>query len=496
MTWRTGETRALAWVDTTLATKDGRRRPVAEGAEGPGPLRVSAPPGPGPPRPAVRGERPSRRSQQITFESGRGAVGLANRGLNHWGLNFVAAKPYEGYVWAKAAATIPLVAALESGDGSKIYAEQTLSVTAGDWQRIDFSIAPNSTDHDGRFVLELKQPGTVTLGYVFLQPGSWGRFKDLPVRRDVVEGLLNQGITVLRYGGSMVNSPDYRWKKMIGPRDRRPPYAGTWYPYSSNGWGIIDFLNLCEAAGIVGVPDLNVNETPPTWPTSSNTSTAPPDSPWGRKRAADGHPAPYHLTYLELGNEERVDDSYAAKFKALAKAIWAKDPDIILVVGDFVYKHKITDPDHITGADSRITNLDGQRQILDLARRHHREVWFDVHVWSERLNPSDDLQALPTYMDAIDRLANGATHKVVVFELNANSHGQLRTWPTRCRSTPSAATTACPSSPPPTACSPTGRTTTAGTRDSCSSTPANLAATARLHHADAGAQQSPRAGAL
>ena len=46
------------------------------------------------------------------------------------------------------------------------------------------------------------------------------------MRRDVAEGLIDQGITVLRYGGSMVNNAEYRWKKMIGPRDRRPPYRG------------------------------------------------------------------------------------------------------------------------------------------------------------------------------------------------------------------------------------------------------------------------------
>ena len=73
-------------------------------------------------------------------------------------------------------------------------------------------------------------PGSVVLGYASLQPGDWGRFKGLPVRRDVAEALVAQGITVLRYGGSMVNHPEYRWKKMIGPRDSRQPYRGTWYP--------------------------------------------------------------------------------------------------------------------------------------------------------------------------------------------------------------------------------------------------------------------------
>ena len=49
---------------------------------------------------------------------------------------------------------------------------------------------------------------------------------------------------------------------MIGPRDRRPPYRGTWYPYSSNGWGIVDFLDFCEAAGFRCIPAFNMDETP------------------------------------------------------------------------------------------------------------------------------------------------------------------------------------------------------------------------------------------
>ena len=96
----------------------------------------------------------------------------------------------------------------------------------------------------------------------FSSPAPVGRFKDLPDRKDVAEGLIGQGITVLRYGGSMVNSGEYRWKHMIGPRDRRPPYHGTWYPYSTDGWGILDFLNFCEAAGFLAVPAVNFDETP------------------------------------------------------------------------------------------------------------------------------------------------------------------------------------------------------------------------------------------
>jgi alpha-L-arabinofuranosidase len=365
-------------------------------------------------------------SQRMSFIRGQGDVGLENCGLNHWGMNFIAGKSYEGQVWIRADAPTTLIVALQSDDGTKTYALQPLDAPVGNWTRLDFSLTPDTSDSKGKFALVLNRPCSVTFGYVFLQPGFWGRFKDLPVRKDVVEALINEGVAIMRYGGSMVNASEYRWKNMIGPRDRRPPYPGHWYPYSSNGWGVIDFLNLCEAANIVPVPDLNINESPRDLADFVEYVNGPADSEWGARRAADGHPAPYRLTHLELGNEERVDETFAAKFNAAAEAIWSKDRGIILVAGDFSYKQKITDPDHVAGADSGIRNFNGQRRILDFAREHNREVWFDVHVWSEGLQPSADLSVLPSYVNSIDTIANGSNHKVVVFELNANTHGQIR----------------------------------------------------------------------
>jgi hypothetical protein len=224
----------------------------------------------------------------------------------------------------------------------------------------------------------------------------------------------------------MVNTPEYRWKMMIGPRDRRPPYAGFWYRYSSNGWGILDFMNFCDVAGFEYVPTLDINEAPQDLADFIEYAKGPADSPWGRKRVADGHPKPYRLPFLELGNEERVDEGYAVKFEAAARAIWAKDRDVILTVGDFAYDRPITDPMHVTGAASKITSLAGHAKILALARTLDREVWFDVHVDTNGPGPSPSLTAMPTYIDALGKLADGARHKVVVFELNAGNHSVRR----------------------------------------------------------------------
>ena len=127
-------------------------------------------------------------------------------------------------------------------------------------------------------------------------------------------------LTALRYGGSMTNHPQYRWKSMIGPRDRRPPHEGTWYAHSTNGWGIFDFLNFGEAAGLVA-------RSPPSTPTRPPADLVDfveyANGParlaeWGRKRACST--AIRRLTglkHLEIGNEEAVnDDVLARKFRA------------------------------------------------------------------------------------------------------------------------------------------------------------------------------------
>ena len=367
-----------------------------------------------------------RQSQRLTFTGGEGEIGLENQSLNRWGMNFVRGKTYEGFICVRAAQPAEVFVALESRDGAKVYAEKRLKTAGRDWQRLNFSLKPDAADGAGRFTLKLKKPGSLTVGYAFLQAGDWGRFKGLPVRKDVAEGLINQGITVLRQGGCMANAAEYRWKKMIGPREKRPPYAGWWYPHSSNGWGIFDFLNFCEAAGFLGIPDMNMGETPQDMADFIEYLKGPATSEWGRKRAADGHPAPYRLTHLQLGNEERVNEDYWQKFKPMAEAIWAKDPGIILVVGDFAYGQKIEDPFNFRGAASGITSLATQQKILQLAKQRHREVWFDVHVGTEGPRPDSALAGMFSFRDALGRIADGARHQVVVFELNAGNHSQRR----------------------------------------------------------------------
>lgn len=364
-------------------------------------------------------------SQSMEFTDGQGEVVLTNAGLNGRGMDWIGGKNYEGRVVVWSERPVRLTAALESADGSRVDAEQELALRGDGWQTVNFELTPSATTTDGRLAFKLRRPGKVVFGYAELQPGAWGRFHGLPVRRDVAELLLKQGVTVLRYGGSMINSREYRWKKMIGPREGRPAYSCIWYSYSSNGWGIIDFLNLCEALQVPAIPALNMGETPEDLADFVEYVNGGLDTVWGRRRAADGHPEPYRLRQLELGNEERVDDAYFQCFKPLAETVWAKDPDMILTVGDFVYDAPIDDPAHVTGAMSKITNLDGQRKILELARQHGREIRFDIHLaTTEPHSPS--VLAYPSFLRALEAMAPGANMKLVVYELNADIHSMRR----------------------------------------------------------------------
>ena len=491
-----------------------------------------------------------RQSQRITAASGAG-LGVENRGLNRWGISFTAGKPYDGYVYLRSSAAVPVTIAAEgatgtiagpggtcvdvSGDdtggngaavqlwacqpsamdqrwthagddtirtlgrcldiadngtaagavlqlwdcngvpgqiwqpqpdgslrnpgsgrcvatsggtangtrlqiadcagdatqqfalGAAVYAAAVVTTAGAGWARYDFSLTPGASDPRGRLTIKLGAPGTLDIGYAYLQPGAWGRIAGLPVRKDIVDAMTAQRVTVLRYGGSAILAPGYRWKHMIGARELRPVFAGWWYPFETNGWGILDFLDLGEAMGVLAIPTFNIDETPEDmadFVEYVNGSTA---TPWGARRAASGHPAPYGVHQIELGNEQFLDAEFAAKFDGLAAAIWAKDPAMVLTIGDMGYGDVIADPDHVTGSQSGITSLAAYKTILDFAAAHAGQLAIDVHIWTD--NPEQvahGVDAVASLDMWVQRENPAVRYKLQVYELNASRHNMER----------------------------------------------------------------------
>ncbi len=355
------------------------------------------------------------RSQMIEFCSGEGEVGIENQGLNRWGLNLLANQPYEGFIIAWAEEALSVHVALESADGTQVYTEQILALPGDEqWHRLSFILSPSITDVHGRFAIKLIQPGAVWVDYALLQPGAWGRYKETQARRDIGEGLVSQGLSVLRYGGYMINTDwehelrvpgsGYRWKKMIGPREDRPPYLGTFYPYNSNGFGLIDFVDFCEAAGFLCVPVISPSETPDDVADLMEYLEGTVDTPWGRRRAENGHAKPYGLRFLQIGNEENtretggrmlIREDYPDHFSALLNAAVSRSPDLTVVMSPWLY--------HLAELDYP-ENRERMAKLLQAARGHH--VLLDVHVGGDDLRDADAtgkfLPELCSYLDDID----------------------------------------------------------------------------------------------
>jgi Alpha-L-arabinofuranosidase C-terminal domain/Ricin-type beta-trefoil lectin domain-like len=369
-------------------------------------------------------------SQRVRFASGSGSVGVENRGLNRQGLSVVAGRPYDGKVTLRTQSPQLVRLSFQNSDGSEVFARTTVTTGGTGWTTYSFSLEPAKADTHARFAVELTAPGAVDVGYAFVEPGTWGRYKGLHVRKDVADAMVAQGLKAIRFGGCANSGcgdvSDYKWKTMVGDQVDRPVTKGFWYPYESNGWGIFDFLQLGEAMGIEAVPSLNIDESPSDIADLMDYLYGPTTTRWGAQRAMDGHPAPYTAKRFELGNEDAVDETYWNKFKALADVIWSRDPSIKLVVGDFTYADVITDPFHFTGG-GKVDTLAAHQKILALAGQYGAEADFDIHLWTGQTDGAlGQIKALDSYAYWLDRLADGARHKVVVFELNADTHDQAR----------------------------------------------------------------------
>ncbi len=358
-------------------------------------------------------------SQQIAFTGGSGELGVENQGLNGWGMNLVAGREYEGFVVARSAQPTLLCVALESKDGSHVYAEQALKVEPGDWKRLEFKLTPSAGDSAGRFAVKLKRAATVTVGYAFLEPGPWGRYKGLPVRADIVEEMLANGVSAVRFSATLAWAHEYRWKMGAGPRERRSPFPHIFYPFSSGGWSYLDLLDLCDTAGLWPIPDFAITEKPEDLLDFIEYANGAPDTPWGRRRIENGHPQPFQIRHIQVGNEERLhlkngSEEYLQRFRPLAEAIWSKYPEMILIVGDWT---GITSENHLTAPL--------YRELLQIARDFNAEIWFDHHLETEHPDDLKGASHTAAVIQTLQKLADGAKFKVVVLELNSVSHHDM-----------------------------------------------------------------------
>jgi alpha-L-arabinofuranosidase len=249
----------------------------------------------------------------------------------------------------------PLTVDIESNDGSTIYTSATINSISTSWQQYSVTLTTGNVaaSKTNRFVISAAQTGTVWFNLVSLFPPTWNN-RTNGLRPDLMQLLSNMQPTFLRFpGGNFLEGEtlaDYfPWDKSIGALSQRPGHNDPWGYRSSDGLGLLEYLTWCEDLNLSPVlavyAGYALNGTYVTPGTTAfdqiiqyalneieyavgSTSTT-----WGAQRAADGHPNPFTIEYVEVGNEDFLDKSgsYDARFAAIYDAIKAAYPNIKVI---------------------------------------------------------------------------------------------------------------------------------------------------------------------
>jgi len=280
-------------------------------------------------------------------------AGVANDGF--WGIPVMPRTRYRASFYAKAAADFsgPVTLSIESTDGATVYAQATVPLSGKGWRQ--YQVVLNTTDAPStdktRFVIFTEKPGTMWLSLVSLFPPS---YHDRPNgnRIDLMQRIEGLKPAFLRFPGGNYLEGDsidtrFDWKKSLGDLSERPTHRGPWRYHSSDGMGLMEFLLWCEdlhMEPVLGVFAGNALQGEFVKPGADlqpyvqdaldeiEYITGNASTPWGARRAKAGHPAPFHLTYVEIGNEDwNPASNYDARFTQFYDAIRAKFPALQLI---------------------------------------------------------------------------------------------------------------------------------------------------------------------
>ena len=333
-------------------------------------------------------------------------TGIQNEG--YFGIGVVKGEDYRFSVWAKAPkgkATIrvQLIDQYSMGEHQE-FVEQTLDVTSAEWKKYEIVLKSPETQKKANLRIFLKGENPVCLEHVSLFPVNTFKNRENGLRRDVAQALADVKPGLLRFpGGCIVEGTDletrYQWKNTIGPVENRPLNQNRWehtfdyryYPdyYQSYGLGFFEFFQFSEDIGAEPLPVLNVGMACQFQSWDKECAHVPMDqldpyiqdcldliefangdvnTTWGKKRAEMGHPEPFNMKYIGVGNEQ-WDTLYYKRLTPFVKAIRAKYPNIKIV--------GTSGPDS-EGKMFELGWQDMKKQKADLVDEHfyRPESWF------------------------------------------------------------------------------------------------------------------------
>jgi alpha-N-arabinofuranosidase len=287
--------------------------------------------------------------------------GITNSGFR--GIGVEQGKDYRFSAWVRTSGPKALRATLTDPDGHEIGTASLTGLTGAAWAHYEAILRPTATADHATFNLFLDEPGTVDLDMVSLYPTDTWANRPNGLRKDLVQLLHDMHPGFLRFpGGCIVEGRQlatrYRWKTTVGDINQRQTLINRWNNefdhrptpdyFQSFGLGFYEYFQLAEDIGAKPLPILNCGmacefnsgETAKLADLRDYVQDAldliefangPVTTPWGKLRASMGHPAPFHLTMIGIGNEQ-WGPHYVERYKVFAAALKAQHPEIQLVV--------------------------------------------------------------------------------------------------------------------------------------------------------------------
>jgi alpha-N-arabinofuranosidase len=297
----------------------------------------------------------------VVQADGANALGLSNEGW--WGIAVRPNTTYTGSLYAKADASTVMKVSLISDNTGKVLASTAVAPIAGDWKQYSFSMKTGGDAGalaKNHLLVTFEHPGTVWLQLVSLFPPTYHNRVN-GNRVDLMEMMAAMNPAFLRMPGGNYLEGDhinerFDWKKTIGPLVGRPGHRSPWRYRSTDGMGLLEFLEWCEDLKMQPVlavyagyslqqeyvkpgPDLEPYVQDALEEIEYVTGDA--STKWGAERAKDGHPAPFGLKYVEIGNEDQFDraKTYDGRYAQFYDAIKKKYPALELIATTPVKGH-------------------------------------------------------------------------------------------------------------------------------------------------------------
>ncbi|MEO7341730.1 MAG: alpha-L-arabinofuranosidase C-terminal domain-containing protein [Luteolibacter sp.] len=294
----------------------------------------------------------------LTVDKPGAGVGLQNEGFD--GIALKAGDRYDVSLFARqlAGSAQPLTVRLESKTGV-LLAEARLPAPTADWKKASAILVPFVTDADARLVMLVGGPGKVAIDMVSLFPEKTFRNRPNGLRADLAQVIADLKPKFMRFpGGCLVHGDGldniYNWKNTIGPVEQRKGQPNIWRYHQSVGLGYFEYFQFCEDIGAMPLPVVaagvccqNSNHARGTGqqglPLGAmpayvqdvldliEYANGPVTSIWGTKRAAAGHPEPFGLQYLGVGNEDHITHVFKERFQMIYEAVKTKHPEITVI---------------------------------------------------------------------------------------------------------------------------------------------------------------------